>query len=211
MQGMSASSRTLATMLRMAIVDGTCGMADIERLAQAGVDYIQLRDRQLSPANLAQLARSILAELRSTSVRLLINSRADVALATGASGVHLTSHVDELQPAQVRQVFAGAGQPQPLISISCHSTPDCMRARAAQADLILFAPVFEKRVAGEVVAAGQGLEALAAACRSAASVPVLALGGVTLENANLCAAAGAAGIAGIRTFAAAREAQSCAE
>jgi thiamine-phosphate pyrophosphorylase len=132
--------------------------------------------------------------------KLLINTRADVAMTAKAHGVHVTSHPDELTPQQVRELYTHAGLAAPVVSISCHTPADIARARHNAADFILFGPVFEKRVDGELVTEGIGLEALALACAIAQQVPVLALGGITEENSGACLAAGAAGIAGIRTF-----------
>ena len=142
----------------------------------------------------------------------LIMSRVDVALASGADGVHLRG--DDISAADARVIAARAGltgtwKPETgnfLIAGSCHSYEDVRRAESDGADFVVFAPVFEKGGAR-----GVGLEALRAACRGtskvnvpetspAVAIPVLALGGVTLENAGACLAAGAAGIAGIRLF-----------
>ena len=118
----------------------------------------------------------------------------------GAAGVHLTARPDELTPAEVRRRFALLGAPPPIVGVSCHTLEQVQRADAGGADLILFGPVFEKRVAGVVVVAGVGLDDLRAACAASAAAPVLALGGVTRGNAPLCLQAGAAGVAGIRLF-----------
>jgi len=88
-----------------------------------------------------------------------------------------------------------------VISVSCHTLDEVRRAHEARVDLILFGPVFEKRVARQLIQDGSGLKALEAACRAAEGTPVLALGGITLENTSACLAAGAAGIAAIRLFA----------
>jgi len=167
-----------------------------------GVDLIQLREKDLPATDLAALAREILKAiaLATSSTKLLINSRADIAIATGAHGVHLTASPRELTPAQVRRLYASANLPAPVISISCHTVQDVQRARDNHADAILFAPVFEKNIAGETITPGQGLNQLRAACLAASPIPVYALGGVTLENAPACLDAGAAGIAGIRLF-----------
>ena len=167
--------------------------------AREGIDHIQLREKDLPAATLATLARQILEELRGTPTRLLINSRLDVAVATAAHGVHLTSAPGELTPAQVREVYSAASLPRPIVSLSCHKLAEVEVARN-EADLILFAPVFHKTVDGEMVTPGAGLEELREACAAAAPVPVYALGGVTEENAPECLLAGAAGIAGIRLF-----------
>jgi thiamine-phosphate pyrophosphorylase len=170
-----------------------------------GIDFIQLREKDLSAAAIAALARNILKTiaLTASSTRLLINSRADIAIATGAHGVHLTSDPCEVTPEEIRGLYASAKLHAPIVTVSCHTIEGVQRARDDQADAILFAPVFEKQLRdqGNVRSIpGHGLDRLHAACTAAAPVPVYALGGVTLENADACIAAGAAGIAGIRLF-----------
>lgn len=171
------------------------------RWASDGIDFIQLREKDLPAAQLATLARSILNVLPSgAETKLLINSRADVALATRANGVHLTAAPGELTPPQIRRLYAEASHPAPIISISCHTLAEVEHARENQVGAILFAPIFEKSIAGQLITPGLGLDQLHAACIAAAPIPVYALGGVTQENAPVCIAAGAAGIAGIRLF-----------
>jgi|HubBroStandDraft_6_1064221.scaffolds.fasta_scaffold107026_2 thiamine-phosphate pyrophosphorylase len=167
-----------------------------------GIDFIQLREKDLPATNIAALAREILKAIaRTTSpTKLLINSRPDIAIATGAHGVHLTSKQDELTPTQVRSLYALTNSPAPIITVSCHSLEDVYHARVNQADAILFAPVFEKIIVGQIITPGQGIDRLRAACLAASPVPVYALGGVTLENASACLDARAAGVAGIRLF-----------
>ncbi len=190
--------------------------------ARCGVDYIQLREKDLSARELlrlAQEARNAVAEGVSSALatrnsqlttRLLINSRLDVALASGADGVHLRS--DDISAADARAVWAkAAGERRSatrdfLIGVSCHTAEEVRRAASDGADLAVFAPVFEK--GGKQ---GIGITALRAACYATPSaitpepspmvrIPVLALGGVSLENARACLQAGAAGVAGIRLF-----------
>jgi thiamine-phosphate pyrophosphorylase len=167
-----------------------------------GIDLIQLREKDLPAADIAALAREILKAIAiaDSSTKLLINSRPDIAIATSAHGVHLTAAPDELTPPQIRNLYGSAKLPRPIVTISCHTLEDVERARDEHADAILFAPVFEKIIAGETMAPGQGLDRLRAACLAASPVPVYALGGVTLNNAPSCLDAGAAGIAGIRLF-----------
>jgi thiamine-phosphate pyrophosphorylase len=167
--------------------------------ATQGIDYIQLREKDLPPATLADLARRILETIGNASTKLLINSRPDVAIAARAHGVHLTSAPGQLTPVQIRHLYSAAHLPPPTISISCHTLAEIEQVRR-DADLILFSPIFHKSIAGELVTPGQGLEVLHAACLAAAPTPVYALGGVTPENAAACLEAGAAGIAGIRLF-----------
>lgn len=160
----------------------------------ASVDFVQLRAAGMDAGEMLALARAMQGALGNAKL-LIGGGRVDVALACGAAGVHLTSRPGELSPQQVRQLMPGS-----LVSVSCHTLREVARARDNDADLILFAPVFEKRVRGEVVAPGVGLDALRAAC-AVAPAKVLALGGVTQQNAAACLEAGAAGIAGIRMFA----------
>ena len=166
--------------------------------ARAGVDYIQLREKDLSARELETVARQVVAVVRenSSSTRLLINSRTDVALAAGADGVHLRA--DDVAPHEVRQVLeVSAHRPLApdhfLVAASCHTAADVFRAESEAADFAVFAPVFEKKDTQPT-----GLAALREVCR--AKIPVLALGGVNLENAASCLNAGAAGIAAIRLF-----------
>ncbi|MGA1983552.1 MAG: thiamine phosphate synthase [Acidobacteriaceae bacterium] len=180
------------------------------RLAAEGVDYIQLREKDLPPAALVALARNLLWVLRahSPAPKLLINSRADVAVAAGADGVHLTSAEGSLTPADVRLLYAAAGLSSPVVSVSCHTLGEVAAAPRQAPTLILFGPVFEKVVAdphaeypaNAHLSEGSGLNLLHLACAAAAPVPVLALGGITPENTGACLAAGAAGIAGIRLY-----------
>jgi thiamine-phosphate pyrophosphorylase len=186
----------------------------IAEAASAGVDYIQLREKDLCTRDLESLAREAIAAIRQAcqltsdhcplTTALLINSRTDVALAAEADGVHLPAN--DVSPKDVRTAwhkscgrgrFAREISPRsPLISVSCHSPQEVAQAASNQATLALFAPIFEKKDAPGTTPAG--LENLRQACRS--KIPVLALGGITLQNAASCLHAGAAGIAAIRLF-----------
>lgn len=172
------------------------------RWAAAGVDYIQLREKDLPARELERLAAELVSSVRAASAftRVLINGRVDIAAATGADGVHLTSAGGELTVADVRRLFACTGRPEPVVGISCHTIADIEYARAAGATFALFGPVFEKRVQAEFIQQGTGLELLRQACQAADTTPVLALGGVTGDNTAACLEAGAAGVAGIRLF-----------
>jgi thiamine-phosphate pyrophosphorylase len=165
----------------------------IAEAARCGVDFIQLRERDLNGRELELLAREAIRAVRENSsrTRLLINSRTDVAIACGADGVHLRS--EDVSPSEVRKAWEKGLKSAPVVSASCHSSGDVERAAAVGADLAVFAPVFEKQ---DSLAAG--LSALRAACEY--PIKVLALGGVTRANARECVDAGAAGVAGIRLF-----------
>jgi len=177
-------------------------IAHARRWASQKIDFVQLREKTLEAGELLALAEAMLAIFQEQGghTKLLINGRTDVAIAAKADGVHLTSQRESLTPAQVRQLYAQTTLRESIVSTSCHSLAEVARACSLGADLILFGPVFEKRVEDRVVAAGVGLEALQHACRSAGETPVLALGGITEETASACVEAGAAGVAGIRLF-----------
>ena len=200
-------------MLRCAITNGTTSgfvnASQIERLkdhmqqwAAGGIDIIQVREKNLEAGQLLVLIEAALQTLCQTnsSAKLVVNGRADVAIAARAHGVHLTAHPDELTPHQVRSLFSHADLPAPVVTVSCHTPDEIARARDSDADFILFGPVFEKRASADLALGGVGLERLAEACSVAARIPVLALGGITSENAAQCMQAGAAGIAAIRLF-----------
>jgi thiamine-phosphate pyrophosphorylase len=172
-------------------------LAKIAEAAGCGVDFVQLREKDLPARDLESLARAarLGTENRELTTALLINSRSDIALACGADGVHLPA--DDLPPSEVRKIWAKAGHAtRPLITVSCHSADELARAASEQADFAIFAPVFEKKNVPH--ASPAGLDGLREACRQ--KIPVLALGGVTLENARACVDAGAAGVAAIRLF-----------
>lgn len=168
----------------------------IAECAFAGVDYIQLREKDLSARELERLAKDAMAAIPAgCKTRLLVNSRADIAFACGAHGVHLPA--GSISAGDVRSVWmkAPGKHGAPLIGVSAHSLPEVLSAEAYGADFVVFGPVFEKE--GHVNSAG--LDQLREVCAHAA-IPVLALGGVTAENAQKCLEAGAAGVAGIRLF-----------
>jgi len=168
----------------------------IAAAARGGVDYIQLRERELTARELELLARDALREVRQAGSRtkLLVNSRVDVALAVGADGVHLRS--DDITASEAREIWTkSAGRSDCMIGVSCHSLKDVLGAESHGADFAVFGPVFGKQGSSEPAV---GLEALRNVVQ--VSMPVIALGGVTLENARACVDAGAAGVAGIRMF-----------
>jgi len=190
-------------MLKCAITggEGWSVMEHVRRWAREGVQYVQLREKQMEAGELVKLAVAMLAVLReSGETKLLVNGRPDVAVAAGADGVHLTAQVGELTVEQARTVFVSAGAGKPVISVSCHTLYEVRQSVNEGVDLILFGPVFEKRVDGEMVGKGVGLQKLQEACGAADRTPVLALGGVTWPRAELCLEAGACGVAGIRLF-----------
>lgn len=171
----------------------------------AGVDWVQIREKDLSGRALLALAREAVGAARQSSLgkaAVMVNDRLDVALASGASGVHLGG---ESLPARevVRWCRAGHASADFLIGVSCHSLEQARQAEGAGASYIFFGPVFDtpsKRPFGSP----PGVATLAAVC-AGVRVPVIAIGGVTATNAVACFNVGAAGIAAIRLFQEARD------
>jgi thiamine-phosphate pyrophosphorylase len=168
----------------------------IRKAASAGINWIQIREKDLETRALAELASGAVAATRETGTRILINDRLDVALALGAAGVHLGEA--SLPVKTLAEWRRSAGRTEFLIGVSCHSVEAARSADDVGADYILFGPVFATpSKAG--FGAPQGIERLRYVCH-AVRIPVLAIGGVTVENAPSCFAVGAAGVAAIRLF-----------
>lgn len=180
--------RLLAVSDRRAVGEVGFG-AWLARLGAAGIDGVQLREKDLPDRSLHELARRARAAL--PAARLLVNGRLDIAIAAGADGVHLPA--DGLPVAPLRARFG----PGVLIGLSTHHPDEVAAARAAGADYVTFGPVFATpSKEGYGPPTGLGPLAHAAAC----GLPVYALGGVTLDRLAEVASAGAAGAAGIRLF-----------
>jgi len=175
----------------------------IRAAAAAGVDWIQIREKDLSGRDCSALTREALQRAAKSSAsgraptRILVNDRLDVALSEGAGGVHLGESSLPVEEAK-RLVLARGQQKDFLIGVSCHSLEAAKSAARSGADYLFFGPVFATP-SKAAYGSPQGLERLAEVCR-AVSIPVLAIGGITLENGKSCFSASAAGIAAIRLF-----------
>jgi thiamine-phosphate pyrophosphorylase len=168
----------------------------VQRAAVAGIDWIQVREKDLDARTLTEFVRRAVAETRGHGTRILVNDRLDVALAAGAGGVHLGEA--SLPVETVAEWRRSAHRADFWIGASRHSVETACAAERAGADYVLFGPVFATP-SKAAFGAPHGIERLREAC-VALRIPVLAIGGVTIENAVLCLAAGAAGIAAIRLF-----------
>jgi thiamine-phosphate pyrophosphorylase len=175
----------------------------IETAAHAGVDWIQIREKDLPGKDCVSLTREALRlatkspARNSASPRILVNDRLDVALSENAGGVHLGESSLPLTETK-RLVDARAGTRDFFVGVSCHSLETAKSAAAGGADYLFFGPVFATP-SKAAFGAPLGLERLAEVCRAVA-IPVIAIGGITLANASSCLAAGASGIAAIRLF-----------
>ncbi len=164
-------------------------VGQIEEAARAGAGLVQIRERDLAAGALVTLVRRAVAACRTSATTVVVNDRLDVALAAGAAGVHLPE--DSLPPERVRDLASDL-----IVGRSLHAIADVAVARSVA--YVVFGSIFPTRSkpAGHPVA---GLEHLAAAVRTT-GLPVIAIGGVDLENVCQVAAAGASGIAAVDLF-----------
>ena len=165
----------------------------VRAAVEAEVVLLQIREKSLPARVLYELVARAAEISRDSKTRLLVNDRADIARAAGADGVHLTAR--SLPADVVRSTFGS----EFLIGVSTHSLDEARAARDGGADFVVFGPVFEtesKRGFG----APQGLDKLRQVADELRGFPVLAIGGISLENAGACFDAGASGVAAISLF-----------
>jgi thiamine-phosphate pyrophosphorylase len=160
----------------------------IRASVKAGIPLLQIREKSINTGLLFDLASQAAKITNGTNTQLLINDRSDVALASGADGVHLTSN--SISAKTVRENF-----PENFIlGVSCHSLQDVLRAKKEGADFATFSPVFATPNKGEL----QGVEKLREVCNAAVNFPVIALGGIDETNFESALQVGASGVAAIR-------------
>lgn len=167
-------------------------VAQVAAAARAGVDLVQIRERDLDGGPLMALVRRCVDAVRSTRARILVNDRLDVALAAGAHGVHLRG--DSFPASRARAITPGGF----LMGRSIHDASRVTGPDEAALDYLLFGTVFQ--TASKPGRGAAGIRALAGVSASTA-MPVLAVGGITLERLEEIARAGAAGFAAIGLFA----------
>jgi thiamine-phosphate pyrophosphorylase len=175
----------------------------IQEAAAAGVDWIQIREKDLSCKECAALTSRAIERAANAPgskpgrTRILVNDRLDVALSQPSGGVHLGEN--SLPVEKARKLADSRSRSEDfLVGISCHSVEAATAAAHGGANYVFFGPVFATP-SKAAYGAPQGLARLAEVCR-AISLPVVAIGGVTSDNAALCLSAGASGIAAIRLF-----------
>ncbi|HEX4136229.1 MAG TPA: thiamine phosphate synthase [Bryobacteraceae bacterium] len=184
-------------MIRCLITDGTFAvsgtanrarwMAHLEHWIAEGIALVQIRERDLPIRDLAELTKAVLKIPNPLGTKILVNDRIDVALACGAHGVHLRD--GSISPTRfARQGF--------IVTVSCHRPEGADDTHGAS--FVLLAPIF-KPLSKTDRRLALGTRAITDFCRRS-PIPVLALGGISRENARDCIDAGAAGIAGITCF-----------
>jgi thiamine-phosphate pyrophosphorylase len=159
----------------------------VDQALEAGVRAVQLREKDLTTRELYHLAEMLLARTRSAGAVLLINDRVEVAMALQADGVHLTRR--SLPPKETRDLLG----PDRLIGISCHALADVREAEDGGADFVVFGPIYAtpSKAAFGPPLTGRILQE----ARSATSLPILAIGGITRARVSEVMAAGADGVA----------------
>lgn len=175
----------------------------IETAAAAGVDWIQIREKDLSEKDCAHLTRDALRHAASSvagrvsPAKILVNDRLDIALSAKADGVHLSER--GLPISETKRLVNSLGSSREfLVGKSCHSLEAAKSAEESGADYVFFGPIYATP-SKAAYGAPQSLELLGAVCREI-SIPVMAIGGITLANYAACLGAGASGIAAIRLF-----------
>ena len=174
-------------MIRYYITDRRQGdvVSCAQRAIAAGVEMIQIREKDLPGRELLELVCRIRDLAAGTPTRILVNDRLDIALAAEIEGIHLPAN--GLPPARVRPLVK-------VLGVSTHSVQEAIDAERAHSDFVVFGPIFD--TPGKTAV---GVEALSE-ITSRVKIPVLAIGGIARENTPEVLAAGAAGIAGIRVF-----------
>jgi thiamine-phosphate pyrophosphorylase len=174
-------------MIRCYVTDRRHGdlLSHVNAAVRSGVDIIQVREKDLDARALYQLVCQIRDAAAGTPARILVNDRLDIALAASLDGVHLPAN--GLPAARVRPLVR-------MMGCSTHTLEEALEAERAGADFVIFGAVFDTPGKNPV-----GLDALRKVC-AAVKIPVLAIGGVNLENTSQVMDAGASGIAAIRLF-----------
>ncbi|CAN5379787.1 thiamine phosphate synthase [soil metagenome] len=162
----------------------------IQHAVDEKVSLIQIREKDLSAKLLYELTTAAVQITSRTKTRLLVNDRADIAVAAKADGVHLTANSVPVRV--VRNLF-----PKKLIvGVSTHTEEDVFTAKDDGADFAVFGPIFSTPGKGEPT----GLDVLSQICHVASPFPVIGLGGIDAENCESAVSSGAAGIAAIRSL-----------
>jgi thiamine-phosphate pyrophosphorylase len=170
-------------------LSGLSHAEQVVRLAAGGATFIQLREKHLSPREFYHETEAALAVARERGVRLIVNDRADIALALGADGVHLGQH--DLDPMAARRLLGSNF----IIGYSTHSVAQAIEAARLPLDYIALGPIFDTRTKQNPDPT-LGLDALRQArARIDPSIPLIAIGGITQTSAPVALDAGADSLA----------------
>jgi thiamine-phosphate pyrophosphorylase len=165
------------------------------RLADAGVEILQLRGKGLGSSEVFDLTRAVLAELGSREIPLIVNDRADVALAGGAAGVHLG--LEDLPALEARRLLG----PGAIVGVTAHTPAELSAVDPSVADYVGYGAVFETGTRAEAVVCGP--EALTAAV-AASTLPVVAIGGIAPGNVEALRGSGVSAVAAAASLVSAR-------
>lgn len=169
-------------------LSGLTHAEQLARLAEGGATFVQLREKHASPREFYEQAAEAVRVARALGVRVIVNDRADIALAVGADGVHLGQ--DDLDPEAARRLLGERF----IIGYSTHSVGQAAEAARLPVDYLAVGPIFEtssKERPGPTV----GLEGLRRVRAAVGSVPLVAIGGVTRATARAVLEAGADSLA----------------
>lgn len=160
--------------------------------AEAGIDYFQIREKDLTDRDLLLLTRNILKKTRHTQMKILINDRLDIALAAGTHGVHIG--INSAPVPEVKQI-AGGGM---IVAYSSHSPEEALKVQSQGADMVTFSPIFNT-ISKKMYGPAAGVPRLRKVCDSL-TIPVFALGGMDDSNLAELKGSGIAGVAAISIF-----------
>jgi thiamine-phosphate pyrophosphorylase len=160
----------------------------LQLLALGGVSLVQLREKQMSPLEFYEQAKAAVAVAERSEVQLIINDRVDVALATGAHGVHLGQ--DDLPPDAARKLLGATT----IIGYSTHNVDQALMAVKLPIDYLAIGPIFQTTTKTDTSPV-LGLEGLRAVRRAIGEFPLVAIGGITHANARMVIEAGANSVA----------------
>ncbi len=165
----------------------------IEVAVEENISFVQIREKNLTAREVFALTKKAVEITQKSATKLLVNDRADIALAAQADGVHLTAN--SISAKLIRQNFLS----ELIIGVSAHNETEIKNAIAGESDFAVFSPIFPT-ISKEKYGAPQGVRKLREMCEKYAPFPLLALGGINEENFAECLPAGAKGIAGISIF-----------
>ncbi|HTK36926.1 MAG TPA: thiamine phosphate synthase [Pyrinomonadaceae bacterium] len=169
-------------------LSGISHAEQVERLISGGATLIQLREKHASPRDFFEAAKPAVEIARKNDVKIVINDRVDIARALGADGVHLGQ--DDLRPDAARHILG----PDAIIGYSTHSVEQALRAAVFNIDYIAIGPIF-KTTTKEKPDPVVGLDGLGEVKEQLGNIPLVAIGGIDLDNIREVLAAGAESVA----------------